>query len=176
MRQQTIAVISVLFIAQVISGQETDYNKEHLKTVARKIMENAHYCALITIDENGFPAARTMDPFEPDSNFIVWFGTNIYTRKVRQLKNNPKTTLYYFDHQTESYVMISGIAITVRYEERFAKYWKEKWKEFYPDFPDNYLLVKFVPERLEVSAPALGIYSDPETWRPPTITFSAINH
>jgi hypothetical protein len=54
-------------------------------------------------------------------------------------------------------------------------YWKEEWKDFYPDFPDDYLLIKFVPSTLELSSTSMGIYSDAETWEPPSVKFNYKN-
>ena len=164
--------LSIPTVAQESTG---DYSETKLKEAAFIIMEKAHYCALITVDDQGIPRARTMDPFKPDSNFVVWFGTNVNTRKVRQIKDNPKVTLYYFDHQSESYVILSGTAFLVEDPRNKIKYWKEEWKEFYPDFPNDYLLIKVVPEVLELSATSMGIFSDQETWKPPSIIFDNKN-
>ena len=52
-------------------------------------MISAKTCALITLDSEGRPRVRVMDPFIPENDFTVWFGTNPKTRKVEQIKNNP---------------------------------------------------------------------------------------
>ena len=158
-------------IAALAQEPTGDYSESHLREAACIIMEKAQFCALITIDNEGIPRARTMDPFKPDSNFVVWFGTYKNTRKVEQIMNNPRVTLYYFDHLSESYVILTGSANLVDEPEKKAFYWKEEWKDFYPDFPNDYLLIKVVPEILELSSVSMGIYSDPETWEPPSLIF-----
>jgi len=47
---------------------------------------------LITLDKDGAPRARTMDPFPVEDDFTVWFGTNSNSRKVVQIKNDPRVT------------------------------------------------------------------------------------
>ncbi|MCK4561948.1 MAG: hypothetical protein KAT78_03510, partial [Flavobacteriaceae bacterium] len=47
-----------------------------LINVAKEIMIEAGTCALITLDETGVPRVRAMDPFIPEKNLTVWFGTN----------------------------------------------------------------------------------------------------
>lgn len=162
----------ISLIAQEPAG---DYSESRLKEAAFTIMEKAHYCAMITVDDQGIPRARTMDPFKPDSNFVVWFGTNVNTRKVKQIRENPRVTLYYFDRQSESYVILTGRAYLVDEPREIAIYWKKKWEEFYPDFPNDYLLIKVVPEGLELSATSMGIYSDLKTWEPPSLIFKTKN-
>lgn len=171
-----MSFIFLLFSIAVHAQEPTgDYSESDLKEVAFTIMEKAHFCAMITVDDQGVPRARTMDPFKPDSNFVVWFGTYVNTRKVKQIRENPRVTLYYFDRQSESYVILTGMAFLI--DDPMAKtlYWKKEWEEFYPDFPNDYLLIKFVPETLELSATSMGIYSDPKTWKPPTLIFKNQN-
>jgi general stress protein 26 len=158
-------------IAALAQEHSGDYSESLLREAACTIMGKAHYCALITIDDQGIPRARTMDPFEPDSNFVVWFGTNVNTRKVRQIRENPRVTLYYFERQSESYVILTGMAFLIDEPREKAFYWKKEWKEFYPDYPNDYLLIKVVPEVLEISGTSMGIFSDPKTWRPPSLIF-----
>jgi len=114
-----------------------------------------------------------MDPFPPDSGFTVWFGTNPRSRKVEQIRNNPKVTLYYLEESGSGYVMIYGKAQLVDDQEYKDKWWKEEWAAFYPDNKENYLLIKVTPEWMEVVSYIHGITGDPVTWEPPRITFKA---
>ena len=36
-------------------------------------MTAQHYCALITLGEDGRPVVRTMNPFPPDDDMMVWY-------------------------------------------------------------------------------------------------------
>ena len=81
-------------------------------------MHSARFCALITIDESGSSHARTMDPFDPDENMIVWLGTNRNSRKVREIKNNPNVTLFYTQNKGVGYVSIIGNATIVDDKEK----------------------------------------------------------
>ena len=138
---------------------------------AREIMTAASICTLITLDEEGVARARAMDAFPADDNFIIWFGTNPKSRKVKQIEHDPRVTLYYFDKPTASYVMIHGNAEIMNSREVKENHWKEAWQNFYPDYPENYLLIKVTPEWLEVISEARGISGDPITWQPPVVRF-----
>jgi general stress protein 26 len=141
---------------------------------AREIMKTARYCALITIDSNGRPHARTMDPFPPEANIVVWLGTNAKSRKVAEIRRDQRVTLYYFVPADQAYVTISGRARIVHDATEKVKHWKDEWKDFYPDREKNYVLIAVVPEKIEVISVKLGIVGDPVTWTPPAVRFGSL--
>jgi general stress protein 26 len=133
--------------------------------VAREIMHSARYCALITVDEKGQPRARTVDPFSPQDDFTIWMATRPVTRKVDQISGNDHVTLYYWDHESRSYVTLMGKATLVDDVEVKSRMRRAADSDrFYPDFPDDYLLIKFVPDYLEAIVP--GYRGDRDTWVP----------
>ena len=164
-----VAALTPSVRGQVIQPQRFD--RQNLIATAREIMKTARYCALITLDSAGRAHARTMDPFPPDENMVVWLGTNPKSRKVAEIRRNHRVTLYYFDSEGQAYVTISGIARIVNDPKQKATRWKDEWKAFYPDREKNYLLIAVVPEKLEVVSEKKGITGDPKTWAPPAVTF-----
>jgi len=169
-----ILFLFLLLIPLVSFSQNTeplDSSKFELMNAAREIMTAAGTCALITVDEEGRPRVRVMDPFLPESDFTIWFGTNSKSRKVDQIKKNSKVTLYYLDSDASGYVMVHGIAQLVNGQMEKEKYWKDAWEDFYPNKSENYLLIKVSPEWMEVISISRGINGDPTTWQPPVILF-----
>ena len=144
-------------------------DRQSLITTAREIMKTARYCALITLDSNGRPQARTMDPFAPEENMVVWLATNPNSRKVAEILRHPRVSLYYFVRDDQAYVTISGTARIVRNAKEKARHWKDEWKDFYPD--RNYLLLEVTPARLEIVSVKHSITGDPIHWTPPAVTF-----
>ncbi|MCW5518776.1 pyridoxamine 5'-phosphate oxidase family protein [Aureitalea sp. L0-47] len=138
---------------------------------AREIIKEAGTCVLITLDDESIPMARIMDPFPPESDFTVWFGTKSESRKVDQIKNNPTVTLYYQDSDASGYVVIHGKAQIVDDEKEKEKRWKNAWEAFYPNNKEGYLLIKVSPEWMEILSYTRGIVGDPITWKTPTVTF-----
>jgi general stress protein 26 len=169
------SLLWLLLAASVVQSQEAKQplSREQLIAAARETMSTARYCALITLDSAGRPQARTLDPFPPDANMVVWLGTNPRTRKVAEIRRNPRVTLYYFDRESQAYITISGIARLVNDPKEKAKHWKDEWKDFYPDRAKDYLLIAVTPLRLEVVNVKKGIVGDPKTWKPPTVSFAA---
>lgn len=163
-----------LFIPSIVLGQEKeepDSLSIKLMEAAREIMTSAESCALITIDQEGRPRVRAMDAFLPEEDFTIWFGTNSNSRKVDQIKNNPKVTLYYLEKGSAGYVMIYGTAELVDDKKEKEKRWKTEWEAFYQENRDNYLLIKFSPEWMEVVSYTYGIHGDPVSWEPAKIIF-----
>ena len=169
----TAALLTLFGIAPATSSQETKQplTRPQLIDAAREIISASRYCALITLDSSGRPQARTVDPFVPDETFTIWIGTNPRSRKVAEIRRNRHVTLYYFDRESESYVSISGTARLVSDPKEKAKRWKEEWKDFYPDRARDYLLIAVRPERLELVNVRKGIVGDPQTWKPPSLSF-----
>ncbi len=170
-----IFVASLLMPLRISSQNiaQKDSINSNLLNAAREIMAAAGTCALISLDENDSPMVRTMDPFLPESDFTVWFGTNAKSRKVSQIKKNPKVTLYYLDKDASGYVVIHGKAQLVNDEKEKEKRWKAEWEAFYPDKTESYLLIKVTPEWMEVLSYTRGIVSDPINWQPPLVVFDS---
>lgn len=140
---------------------------------AREIMQAARYCVLVTLGEDGHPQARIMDPFLPEGDMTIWAATNSLTRKVGEIKKDPRVTLVYFDSAKMAYVTLLGTAALVSNAGEKAKHWKDEWAKIYKDGSrsDEYLLIRIKPTRLEISSAAHGLNNDPKTWKPVIIEF-----
>lgn len=168
----TLLLLGFAVCARDIYGQAKPaprLDRQSLIATARGIMTTARYCALITLDSQGRPHARTMDPFAPEENMVVWFGTNAKSRKVAEIRHHQRVTLYYFVAADQAYVTISGRARIVSDPAEKARHWKDEWKNFYPNRERNYLLIAVTPETLEVISVKEGINGDAITWTPPAV-------
>ncbi len=134
---------------------------------ATDIMRAAGYCTLATT-EGVQPQARLIDAFEPEPDLTVWMATKPNTRKVAQIRKNPRVALLYFDPKSSGYVTLLGEAVLVTDPAEKARRWKDRWAAFYKDRNrgDDYLLIRVKPHTLEVSSPSHGMQNDPDTWRP----------
>lgn len=151
--------------------KSADSSNIKLMTAAREIMAAAGNCALITLDQEGRSRVRVMDPFLPETDFTVWFGTNPKSRKVDQIKNDPRVTLYYFDSKTSGYVMIQGKAQIIDDQKEKEKHWKVGWENFYQDKDAGFVLIKVSPVWMEVISYTHEIFGNPATWEPPIVLF-----
>ena len=122
---------------------------------AREIMAGQTYCALITQDSAGRPQVRTMNPFPPEADMSVWMATNSRSRKVEEIRNNPRVSLYYANHKDATgTVIIHGEAVLVDDMEEKLKRKRAYWDQSFPDW--SYLmLIKVVPSGRQPSAMSL---------------------
>jgi len=166
-----ILIILLPFLACTQNKKASVTTHTNINAVAREIMTNTNNCALITTDNNHIPRVRMMGTLKPEPDFTVWFGTNPNSRKVSQIKQNPEVTLYYQEEGNSGYVMLQGTAQLVNDEKEKDIHWKDQWKEFYPNFPDGYLLIKVSPNWMEVVSYKHSIVGHPETWEPQKVVF-----
>ena len=173
------AEIQIILVALFLSSffgfsqnkESDELSQNTIINAAREIMLSAATCTLITIDEQGRPRARAMDPFLPEDDFTVWFGTNPKSRKVDQIMKDDRVTLYYVDHDNSGYVMIHGKAQIIDDQIEKEKHWKVEWEAFYPNKQEAFVLIKVYPEWMEVISITRGILGDEETWEAPMVIF-----
>ena len=170
-----IAIITLLSLPfsgfSQLTEQGSSIADQRLIEAAKEIMNSEGSCALITLDDEGVPRVRAMDPFAPEEDLTVWFGTNSKSRKVVQIKKDPRVTLYYLDEDASGYVIVQGVARLVNDPKEKEKRWKAEWEAFYPDKTKDYLLIEVTPIWMEVLSPPRGISADPVTWQPPVVNF-----
>jgi len=154
------------------SGKE-QAPSDSLVIAAREIMGTTRYCSLITLDETGRAQVRTMDPFAPDDEMVVWFGTNRKSRKVEHIRNDPRVALHYMAPSGAAYVSISGRARIVDDPSEILRLWKDEWESFYPNKEADYVLIAVKPEKLEIVDYSRGIIGDSVTWKVPSVDFDS---
>ncbi len=95
----------------------------------------------------------------------IWMATGASTRKVRQLRHDPRATLAYETGGGGGYVTLIGRVRLVDDMEERRKRWKVGWESFYREGPSDsgYLLLRFTPTRIELMSPADGIGAGPFT-------------
>ncbi len=147
-------------------------NRDTIINAAREMIGNLSYCALITMDTTGGISVRTMNPFLPDKNMVIWMATNKHTRKYFEIKKNPNVTLYYANHSNaDGYVAIKGKAVLVDDMATKLKMKRDYWKQAFPDFNDL-ILIKVLPQRLEVIDYKHKLTNADVTWDPPAVEFN----
>ena len=142
---------------------------------AREVIQKARYATFITLGEDGQPQARIVDALGPDEDFAVWVATNPATRKVAEIAKDPRVTMSFFDPAGPAYVTLVGAARLVTDPAVKARRWKDAWAPFYKNEHRgaDFVLLAFVPRRLEIVSQAHGLINDPKNWRPVSVEFPA---
>lgn len=129
---------------------------------ARATMARKKYCLLATAGDDGIDA-RVLQPFPPGPDLDVWLGTSPRSRKAAQLRADPRATLAYQDDGRAACVVLVGTIDLVETLEERRRHFKQSWWAFYPDGPggDDFTLLHFVPQRIEVWDAHRGITPEP---------------
>ena len=153
----------------ISSEQEAVEEREAAIAGAREIIGMQKYCALITVDASGQPHARTMNPFPPEADMTVWIATNSRCRKVQEIQANPRVSLYYANHaEATGYVVLTGRAVLVDDMNEKLKRKRDYWDDAFPDW--KYLvLIKVIPEKLEVLNYKRNLLNADITWQTPVV-------
>lgn len=156
------------FVPSILNAQST-ISRDTMFVAALEIMHDTHYCGLVTIDSTGQPQTRTMNPFPANNELITWFATSRTSRKVKELRHNPKVSIYYADHvSAKGYVNITGIAEVIDDKELLKKMKRDYW-EGIPNWQDIFVLIKIVPKTLEVVNYKHNLNNNPGTFKAPFI-------
>ena len=161
-----LLLLSGLYSEPMLSAKEKD---DFIKKTALEIIKTSKYCVLVSEGSDGYPNPRMMDPFPPDDKWIVWMGTNYKSRKVKEILNNNKISLYYESPGGDGYVILKGTGSVRNCQEEKLKYFKKGWKEFYPGNREGFTLIKFIAEKLEIVSYKNGLLGDKVTWEAPSV-------
>jgi general stress protein 26 len=164
-----LVVFSTVFCLKV--NAQTTLNRDSIIVAAQEIIKETTFCALATIDSTGQPHIRTMNPFPANDELITWFATSMTSRKVREIKNNPKVCVYYANHNSaKGYVAITGIGEVIDDKELLIKMKRDYWNGI-PNWQNIFVLIKITPKTMEVINYKHGLNNDPNTFKAPSITF-----
>ena len=99
--------------------------------------------------------------------------TNRDTRKVAEMRADPRATLIYFDPDDPGYATLVGSVRLVDDPAEKRARWKDAWSDYYPGGPEgaSYLLIEFVPDRLEVVSVKHDIAAGPLAWEAAVVEF-----
>ncbi|MGK0471892.1 MAG: general stress protein 26 [Candidatus Azotimanducaceae bacterium] len=154
-----------LFLLPLLAPLSAQGDDAEVLSLARDVIKKVRYGALISVGEAGQPRSRIVDAFAPDDDFVIYVATKPNTRKVAQVRHNPKVTLFYFDPAERHYLSVMGQASLVEdTATKIAMRREADSDRIYPDFPDDYLLIKIVPDVVEGLLP--GYRGRNETWMP----------
>ncbi|MBT2188115.1 pyridoxamine 5'-phosphate oxidase family protein [Sphingobium nicotianae] len=152
---------------------------EHYRTVepaamiaaANALIARDMFTTLITVDAENRPRARTVLVSAPDEDFTLWMATRPGTRKLEQIAHNHTATLHFADDASAAYASLMGEARMVSDPALIASrnpYKGQALKQFFPDFPRDFVLLAFRPAWLEITT--ASIPSTTDTWRPQGLT------
>lgn len=168
--QSNLVLIFSLFISIIFSQNNSN---ENLKSLAFDIISESNNCVFVTLNDENKPTTRIMEHNIYNNKFEIYLVTNPFSRKVSHLKLNPSVSLNFQSVDKLGYVSLNAKAELVDDIDLKRKYWKKEWTPYYKNIENDCILIKIIPESLEIISLSNNVFGDPKTWKPKTIV---INH
>lgn len=92
---------------------------------------------LTTVSKEGFIHSRPMMTQEREPDMDLWFVTSLNTEKIDEIKQNPKVGVLYYRDSDNAYVSLSGVAQIHQDKDLIKSKWKEDWRIWFPDGPEQ---------------------------------------
>lgn len=125
----------------------TKKHADAIKKVAT-MMRDIDFCMFTTISaEDGLYGRPMSNNGEVEFDGDIWFFSGADTRKIREIKANPRVHLSYVDPQNFRFISMTGEAEIVRDREKKRELWLDELKRWFEDGPDSkdVVLIKVHP-------------------------------
>lgn len=106
--------------------------KEEAVDKALSLVNRSQIVMLGTIDDKGHPNIRAMIKMENEGLKRIWFTTNTSSRKIPQLKMNPKACVYFVDFDKWMGLMLIGNTEILQDPESRHRCWRDGFEKYYP--------------------------------------------
>ena len=171
-----ICILIILIFKLSSKGNSQDIQntipRDTLISVARENIKANPFCALITLDSTGQSQVRTMNPYPLGDELVIWFATSRTSRKVGEIRNDSRVSVYYADHNNATgYVTINGKAEVIDDPDLLKKMKREYWETCKIDWLNKFVLIKITPVTMDVVNYKRGVYGNSDTNRSPCLVF-----
>ena len=114
------------------------------------IIESSRESVFITHAGNGYARARTMNRIQDyeRAGGVFWYATERRSKKVKEIKENSKVTLFFTHPESADFANVFGTAEIVDDKETRYRFWNDEWKQYWKGGPDDpeYVLIRVNPE------------------------------
>ena len=123
--------------------------KETAIEQALALADRSGIVMLGTNGDDGTPNIKAMLKMENEGLKTVWMSTNTSSRRVSELRRDPRACLYFVDMETWMGVMLVGEIELLQDPASRRRLWREGCERYYPlgvDDPD-YTVLRFTARR-----------------------------
>jgi general stress protein 26 len=108
-----------------------------IKQVA-EIMRDIDFCMFTTTSADGGLYGRPMsNNGEVEFDGDIWFFSGADTRKIQEIKADPRVHLSYVDPEQFRFISMTGTAEIVRDRDKKRELWLDELKRWFKDGPDS---------------------------------------
>ncbi len=113
-----------------------------------ELVEKSGIAYLGSIGKDGAPSIKAFMKAETEGLKTVWFSTNTSSRRVADLRRNPRCCVYFCDETRFKGLMLSGTATVRTDAEARKRLWRDGCEIYYPKGVDNpdYSVIEFTAE------------------------------
>jgi len=114
-----------------------------------KLIENSRDAIVCSIDENGYPNAKTMFRARNEGLYNFWFSTNTSAIRTGHWLKRPKACIYFVDANDFHGLMLTGQMQVCTDDETKQAFWKKGDEQYYPLGPTDpdYCILRFMADR-----------------------------
>lgn len=125
-------------------------NDQDTRAKARAIITEVVNAVFTTLDENGFPQARTMWTAGIDDDFTTYFVTSRDLVKVRQIAANNKVSMFWPKALDGDYALLKGEARVTDDQALRDRFWNDMLAEYFPHGKTDptYVVIVVKPKEL----------------------------
>lgn len=119
------------------------------KEAIMNLRKNSKLAYVSSIDGAGFPTIKAMLLLEPKGLKTIYFSTNTSSKRVKQFRNYPKSSVYLCDEKNYRGVLLTGTMQVRTDVETKTRMWREGFEMYYPKGidDDDYCVLEFTAER-----------------------------
>jgi pyridoxamine 5'-phosphate oxidase len=122
---------------------------QQVKTDIIKLVERSRDAIACSIDENGYPNAKSMFKVKNDGLRYFWFSTNTSSIRTRHWLERPAACIYFVDANDFHGLMLTGKMQVYTDNETKLAFWKQGDEMYYPLGPTDpdYCILRFTADR-----------------------------
>jgi len=125
-------------------------NEKNIEILKEKI-EDVRICLFTTVSVKDELTSRPMATAKVEDDGSIWFFTNEYSLKSKEISKENNVQLGYSDPSSNTYIAVSGKAELVDDRVRKEAYFSAPVKAWFPDGVDDprLILIKVTPDTAE---------------------------
>lgn len=114
-----------------------------------KLVESSRDAIVCSIDDDGYPNAKTMFRAKNEGLMNFWFSTNTSAIRTGQWLKRPKACIYFVDANDFHGLMLTGKIQVCTDDETKQAFWKEGDEKYYPLGPTDpdYCILHFTADK-----------------------------
>lgn len=139
---------------------------DELLAAAKDTVVRTKNCWLATIGAAGAPNARIVSRIpgvEPDPDWTIWFLTSDSSRKVAEIRADPRVTMGFQLDIDSAYAVLAGCAEIVGARAELTSRWNAEWNGVFPggSHDPDAVFIKVETTRIELWNLARGVTPAP---------------